>query len=119
MEATEFCKYFDFSLEKEEGSIDGVYYNYRATDDQGVFDDRLAENVADLADMFDSMLFDYVDSEAEYYGFTPSQDFNTFENNHYYKEMKDRLEGTELKSTILYDVICVLVDPDKLENDLQ
>ena len=73
MKASEFCKFFDFTYEKEHGYADTDFYsgeyNYKATDDQGVFHDRLVKNVADFADEFDSMLQDYIQDDLEEQGF--------------------------------------------------
>ena len=70
MKATEFCKFFEFTLHKEHGfdEEDGEY-NYIATDDQGTFHPRYAIDVNELTEMFDSMLKDYVDDNLEEDGF--------------------------------------------------
>lgn len=75
MKATEFCKFFEFTLEKEHGIIPeselyaGEEYNYIATDDQGVFHPRYVMKVDELIDAFDICLNDYIDSNLEEDGF--------------------------------------------------
>ena len=76
MKATEFCKFFEFTLEKEHGIVPeadtfygGNEYNYIATDDQGVFNPRYAMEVNDLVDLFDICLKNYIDDNLEEDGF--------------------------------------------------
>lgn len=73
MKASEFCKFFDFTYEKEHGYADTEFYsgeyNYKATDDQGVFHDRLVKDVKDFSDEFNSMLQDYIQDDLEEQGF--------------------------------------------------
>ena len=113
MNAYDFCKFFEFTLEKESGIADEDFYtgeySYRATDDQGVFHDRLVNDVKDLADEFDSMLQDYVQDDLEYNGFEPPT------NENYYEAALKWLETSELKDTDIHDVVRVLVNPDELK----
>lgn len=112
MKASEFCSFFDFTLVKENGYVDEDFYSgdyqYRATDDQGVFHDRYAADVKDLADEFDSMLQDYVDDDLEYNGFEPPATGD------YYEAALQWLETSELKNTDIHDVVKVLVNPNEL-----
>lgn len=103
MKASEFCKFFDFTYEKEYGYADTDFYsgeyNYKATDDQGVFHDRLVKNVADFADEFDSMLQDYIQDDLDEQGFEPELNENYWKSallwigdNEYYKITKNVIE---------------------------
>lgn len=66
MKATDFCAFFDFTLERGENTDEyGETFKYYATDDQGVFDDRHLNDVSELVDLFDSCLHDYIDEDVE------------------------------------------------------
>ena len=113
MKATEFCKWFDFTLDKGEFyDEDGVDWKYCATDDQGVFANRYADNVDDFADMFDSCLQDYVDEDLEYNGFDPDD----YEPSQYYMSASRWCEDeSEMNDTFLHHIVRVLAGLEKLE----
>lgn len=112
MNAYEFCKFFDFTLEKESGiNEDGDTYNYIATDDQAVFHDRTAYKVSGLTDLFDSMLPDYVDEECEYNGF----EYDESQDGTFYEQALKWVKSDEnYRDTDLAGVLEALVNPDSL-----
>jgi len=113
MKASDFCNFFEFSYEKEHGYADDEWYqgeyNYKATDNQGCFHDRYANDVTEFANEFNSLLQDYVDDTIENYDFVPLGEKS------YYEEALEWIEHTELKDTDTHEVIKVLVNPDLLE----
>ena len=113
MTGYDFCKFFDFTLTKEHGTADEDFYegeyNYRAIDDQGCLHDRLVDNIADLTDVFDALLPDYVDEDLTYNGFKPNRE------KAYYEEALDWMDETgKLKSSNTYKVVSSLVHPETL-----
>lgn len=85
MRATEFCKFFDFTLVKEHGFVPGsddlyagTEYNYIATDNHGVFQPRYVMDVNELTDMFDSCLKDYIDDMIEEDGFEVDEHYGAY-----------------------------------------
>lgn len=120
--ASEFCKFFEFSLQKEHGEFEGDVFDYIATDDQGVFETRHVVDVEYLADCFDSMLADYVDDTLESMGFsytTSADEFDCLPA--YYEQAQGWIETScpELLNTDTYKVVCALVSNGKtIENDL-
>ena len=114
MKATEFCKFFEFDLEKGEfKDEDGVNRKYCAIDDQDVFGNRYADNVSDLADAFDICIPDYVDEELEYNGFNPKN----HEPSKYYLEANKWCKQSEINDTDLHHVVRVLAGLEELEED--
>ena len=119
MKATEFCKFFDFTLEKGEFEVkndfiydDGVY-KYRATDDQGVFADRYTNDITDITDWFDSCLQDYINDDVEEDGFVYVKE----QPGSYYEQMLSWLK--ENGDTYYYYVVASLVDPRLIVDDLR
>ena len=92
MKATEFCKFFEFTLQKEHG-YDEEYgeYNYVAYDDQGVFHPRYVTYVDELTDMFDSCLKDYIDDNLEEDGFKADEYCGS-----YYQQALDWVKGLDV-----------------------
>lgn len=99
MKATEFCKFFEFTLQKEHGydEEDGEY-NYIATDNQGVFHPRHVLYVDELTDMFDSCLKDYVDDNLEEDGFKVDESCGS-----YYQQALDWVNGLDDSKQIIKD----------------
>lgn len=118
MKATEFCKFFEFTLYKERGYADEDYYegkyNYKATDDQGVFHTRYVTDVTELADEFDSLLQDYVIDDLECQGFEPD-----IHENWYKQALTWCEENEEYKGTDIHQVIACLLNPDLIEDDTE
>lgn len=120
MKATDFCKYFDFTLwvnDTNEEDESGYVSKYIATDDQGCFQARYVNDVKDLADCFDSMLMDYVDSELYYHNFK----YDDKSNLAFYEQAKEWIENTinnPLFDSYTYEVICCLVNPNNIIDDL-
>ena len=121
MKAEDFCAFFDFSLERGEWNkdVDGFEGNYkfRAVDSQGVFHDRYAEKAADLSELFDSMLMDYVEEPLEYRGFQYNEDRYDEHGNPitYYEQAAEWIPGTDYDGTDLHEVVRCLVNPRLLE----
>lgn len=120
MKATDFCKYFDFTLwvnDTNEEDESGYVSKYIATDDQQVFHTRYLDDVGFLASCFDSMLIDYVDRTLYYYNFQcDSNSDKTF-----YEQAKEWIENTinnPLFDSYTYEVICCLVNPHNIIDDL-
>ena len=105
MKATDFCEFFEFTLKKK-GRFD-----YVATDDHGTFYDRRVEDVTELADMFDSMLPDYVDATLEEYGF----EYDENGNKTYYEQALDWIMCSELDGTDTHEIVKCLVNPELIE----
>ena len=118
MKATEFCEFFDFTIEKKEGHIDDVpcyegTYNYIGVDNEGVFCNRYAKDIKEIADWFDSMLLDYVQTPLEEAGFEPPIKVN------YWKAALEYIENKkDWNHSKLTDVVMCLIDPDLIEDDL-
>ena len=117
MKATEFCKFFDFTLEKCDIDEYGDECGYKATDDQGVFYTRYVMDVKDLSDGFDSMLQDYIENDIEANGF----DFDpTCDKQTYYEQALTWCDNNEIwKNTDTREIIACLVNPDLIEDDLE
>lgn len=124
MKATEFCKFFDFTLVKEDGWKEWDYstayegnYHYVATDDQGTFHTRYFDALEELVDGFDSCHYDYIDSSAEEDGF--EYDENNTEKA-YYEQMLDWMQSREdYKDTGVCEIVACLVNPWMLEDDTE
>lgn len=122
MKATEFCHFFEFSLREIEDSdkTDEEYTEgdkYIITDDQGVFSSRFVSDVSSLAGCFDSMLDDTLADYVEEFGFK-SDDKSGLT---YYEQVKEWIEKDcyYLYNTDTYDVICCLIDPSLIEDDVK
>lgn len=120
MKATDFCKYFDFTLwvnDTNEKDEFGDTSKYLATDDQECFEPRYIDDVRELSDCFDSMLMDYVDSELYYHNFQ----YNSNSDKAFYEQAKEWIENTinnPLFDSYTYEVICCLVNPNNIIDDL-
>lgn len=120
MKATDFCKYFDFTLWINDTNEEDEFGNttkYFATDDQECFKPRYVDDVRELSDCFDSMLMDYVDTELYYHNF----EYNPNTNKAFYEQAKEWIENTinnPLFDSYTYEVICCLVNPDNIIDDL-
>ena len=128
MKATEFTKYFEFSISsinKNDIDFDYDYFNYAdendndfyiVTDDQCVFRPRIISNVETLTECFDSMLHDYIDEDIEQSGFI----YHADENDGYYEQMLDYMRNNdEYNNTWVYDVVSCIVNPALIENDVK
>ena len=122
MKATEFCKFFEFTLTKEHGVVPesdvifgGEEYNYIAIDDQGVFHSRYAMEVNDFIDMFDICLNDYIDSIIEEDGFEYDKEKEVDET--YYEQALKWAKKNEY-SPYITEVIEALVSGE-LEDDTE
>lgn len=119
MKATEFCNFFDFTLEKGEFEVkndiiydDGVY-KYCATDDQACWDDRYVNDVNDLASEFDSCLQNYVNDYIEEDGF----EYDKEKDGSYYDQAVEFAEGIYKEDSIFIHVLKVLNGTEELEDD--
>ena len=114
MKASEFCKFFDFTYEKEHGYADTDYftgeYNYKATDDHGCWNDRFVTNLEDFADEFDACLPDYIQDVIEEDGFEEPN------NENYWSAALKWINNREDKEyyKIIREVIECLLDPKKI-----
>lgn len=119
MKATEFCNFFDFTLEKGNYKVkhDVVYadgtYKYCATDDQVCFHDRYVNDVNDLASEFNSCLQDYVDDYIEEDGF----EYDKEKEGSYYDQAVEFAEGIYKEDSIFIHVLKVLNGTETLEDD--
>ena len=135
MKATEFCNFFEFEIQpiskdaykKINEGVKGYHSFcwadenadkiYEVNDLQGTFQSRYISKVSDLTECFDSMLDDYIDSNAEEDGF--SIDENNTEKC-YYEQMLDWMQSREdYKDTGVCEVVACLVHPDMLEDDTE
>lgn len=115
MKATEFCQFFDFTLEREGGvdEWDGEY-NYVASDNQGCWDDRHAENIEDITDWFDACLHDYLRDDLEEDGFKPNA------NGNYWEQALEWCKTNDMyKDSQHMQVIACLLDPELIEDDTE
>ena len=115
--------YFDFELVDEPTTIDeyeannncyieaGETYKYHAYDIQGVFNTRYVNELPELADYFDSMLFDYVDSLIEENGFNYDE---SADGSYYEQALAWISTNDDLKDTDTAEVIAALVNPELL-----
>jgi len=119
MKATEFCKFFDFTLYRESGiDEDGNEYNYIAVDDQGCWDDRTGSKITDITDWFDACLQDYVEEPIEYAGFEPKSEGKRYWN--YYEQALAWCDANEdYKDTDLRNIIACLLNPELIEDDTE
>ena len=123
MKATDFVNFFDFyivtakdyeeiideDIEPEE--TDDI--NYIAIDRQGVFQNRYIKNIRDIADCFDSMLTDYIDTEIEEDGFNYNPEIGT---TYYEQALKWVNENPD--DECYKDVIEALVHPETIIDDV-
>ena len=120
MKATEFCKFFDFTLERGKFEVkdDLVYlngtYRYCATDDQYCFHDRYVNDVNDLADAFDSCLQNYVNDYIEEDGFK----YDKEKDGSYYDQAVEFAEEFYKTDSVLTHVLKVLNGTETLEADI-
>ena len=117
MKATEFCKFFEFSLERKHGyDEDEDEYNYVAMDDQGTLDPRYVMDVDDLTECFDSLLKDYIDDGIQEHGF----EYNLMSDTSYYEQALKwiKTEANELIKKCYQEVVEALVT-GKLEDDTE
>lgn len=125
MKATEFCKFFDFNIDivpidevSEDDRNDFALQEewvYEMTDDQGTFRTRYADSICTIADLFDSMLLDYVDSTLSDFGF----EWDQYSMEPQYEQALKWIKGTELEGTNIHRVIECMVDPSKIKDDLK
>lgn len=115
MKATDFCAFFDFTLERGENTDEyGETFKYYATDDQGVFDDRHLNDVSELVDLFDSCLHDYIDEDVEQKtGFEYEED----KEGTYYEQLLEFLEVCKDAYDCYYEVVNALVHPETIVDD--
>ena len=120
MKATEFCKFFDFTLERGKFEVkdklfypDGTY-QYCATDDQCCFDDRYVNYVIDLVNEFDFCLQNYVNDYIEEDGF----EYNKKKNGSYYDQAVKFAEDTYEKDSVFIHILKVLNGTETLEADI-
>ncbi len=115
MKATEFCKFFDFTLYKKKGiDENGCIYNYIATDDQSAWHDRQAEKIDEIVDWFDACLDDYIIANLDEDGFEPKTDENYWEQALAWCEAND-----DYRETDTHDVIACLLNPGLIEDDAE
>ena len=115
MKATEFCKFFDFTIHKSHGfNEDGDEYNYYATDDQGTFDNRYAMDITYITDWFDSCLPDYIDSNVEEDGFKYDVDGN----GSYYEQLLEWLKEVNYHEWCI-DIVSCLIDSRLIVDDVE
>ena len=100
MTVYDFCKFFEFTCIKEKNG-------YIATDDMGVFREREFQKPEDAADMFDTLLYDYIDEYLEELGFEYSNSDRTF-----YQAALDEVDNLGLKGTEYEEILMCLVHPE-------
>ena len=113
MKLSEYCKFFDFTVEKGNftDEDDGTEYKYMATDDQQCFHARYGDEPNDFIDQFESMEEDYVISSIR------DDCFDDCPND--YLRLVTILENTEYKDTDTFHVIKCLAGVETLEDDLE
>ena len=120
MKATEFCKFFDFTLERGKFEVkDDLFYpddtyQYCATDDQYCFHNRYVYDVDDLKGEFDSCLQNYVDDCIEEDGF----EYDKERDGSYYDQAVEFAESIYKEDSIFIHVLKVLNGTEKLEDDI-
>lgn len=119
MKATEFCKLFDFTLEKGEFEVknditydDGIY-KYCATDDQACFHDRYVNDVNELVNEFDSCLQNYVNDYIEEDGF----EYDKEKNETYYDQAIEFGKDIYDEDSVFMHILKVLFGTETLEDD--
>lgn len=118
MKATEFAKWFDFTITlntENEADECGDVTKYIVEDDERVFHTRYIDCVSDLADCFDSMLMDYIETPMEECGF----DYDIDADGTFYEQA---LEWAKANKSKVYDgyieMLECLVNPEKIEDDV-
>ena len=115
MKATEFCKFFEFTIYKSHGiDEDGDEYNYIAVDDQGVFHSRYITDITEIANCFDSLLMDYIESNVEEDGFK----YDDNRNGTYYEQLLEWLKEVNYYEWYI-DVVSCLIDPRLIVDDVE
>lgn len=119
MKATEFCNFFDFTLEKGKFEVkndiiydDGVY-KYRATDDQVCFHNRYVNDVNELVNEFDSCLQNYVNDYIEEDGF----EYDKEKNGTYYDQAIEFGKDIYDEDSVFMHMLKVLFGTETLEDD--
>lgn len=117
MKATDFCAFFEFTLERGENTDEyGETFKYYAADDQGVFQDRHFNDVKELVDMFDSCLNDYIDEYVEdELGF----EYDDEKDGSYYEQLLGFLKECkdEYNCHCHYEIVNALVHPETIVDD--
>lgn len=130
MKATDFCNFFEFSIEriaKEEyekvkdsdfaWADENADKIYAVRDDQGVFQTRYINDISDLSECFDSLLNDYIDEDVEEDGFK-NIEYDTEKS--YYEQMLDWMNNDErYKGTFVQDIVYCLTNPSAIEDDVE
>ena len=111
MKIADFCNFFEFTFEAGEFYDDGEKYKYIATDNQGVFRDRLFNDIEFFIDAFDSMVPDYVDDDLEYNGFEYDKEDPAPYYVQAYKWMSD---NPDYKDTDVYEIVKLFSGNDTL-----
>lgn len=106
MKATDFCNFFEFSIQKTNSQFEVV-------DIQGVFDTRYVKKVSELVYCFGSMEDDYIWHDIEdTYGYDGQHDYENAQ-----KWIEEKCH--DLLNTDMYDVICAFAsDGRTIENDV-
>lgn len=120
MTISDFCSFFDFTFQEgnfilsdndDNYMIEAGEYKYMASDDQGCFCNRYANDIGDFISMFDSMVYDYIDSNIEEDGFIYDQKAD----GSYYDQAFKWLSGREdYKDTAIFHVVAVFSWNEKL-----
>ncbi len=131
MNASDFAKFFDFSIKRIENEMvdkdeffwgtyneDNTFTGYRVADNEAVLTTRYIDKVGDLVECFDSMLTDYIDSALEDYG-CPVIYLYDYEN-YDYEKARNWIEESrpDLRNTDIYDVICCLANRELIFDDV-
>ena len=118
MKATEFAKWFDFTISlntENEPDEFGDITKYIVEDDERVFCTRYIDSVWGLADCFDSMLMDYIESPIEERGF----DYDINADGTFYEQALKWAKANKDKVYSEYiEMLECIVDPDLIEDDV-
>ncbi|WP_026653540.1 hypothetical protein [Butyrivibrio proteoclasticus] len=118
MKATEFCRFFDFDIRREEGFSEfGSMYRFVITDTQGTVSAKYIVDIYDVTEAVDICLGAYIDETLLDYGFIPDENCN---DGYYEQALKFITEGDgdALIGTNTHKVIECLCDPKKIEDDV-
>ena len=118
MKASEFVKFFNFTLRRNEGFTDeNRLFRYEVTDDEGTLQTRYVAEVSELVDQFDVCLKDYIDGPLLDFGFMPE---GSSELGFYGQALKfiNEGDGADLIGTQIHKVIECICDSDKIEDDV-
>lgn len=123
MKATEFCSFFDFSIEMspievvpedEKEELNGKWI-YEITDNEGVFHTRYVDKITDITECFDSMIDDYIFGDL-----SEDKDYDgSFDNLETVLKWLEADEDRKRFYSRHYEVVRCILDPSLIEDNVE